>query len=102
MSSSPPVPASPPARRRRLLLRAIAAGVVWIAAACSDVPPPPPGCANCPVCVENADLACVCVKIGDETPSVEWDGRTWYFCSEECKAAFLANPKHYLPAGEVR
>jgi YHS domain-containing protein len=69
---------------------------VLLFAGCASVPEPPSGCANCPVCQHQADLACVCVKIGENTPSCEWNDRTWYFCSEECKKAFLADPRHFM------
>jgi YHS domain-containing protein len=32
-----------------------------------------------------------------DTPRAEWNGRTWYFCSEECRAKFLADPNHFSP-----
>src|SRR5262249_42054659 len=51
--------------------------------------------AECPVCRENADLACLMVRITDSTPRVEYQGRTYYFCSEECRAAFEKQPAKY-------
>jgi YHS domain-containing protein len=41
-------------------------------------------------------VAALLVKVKENTPRVEWGGRTWYFCSEECKAAFLADPRHFV------
>ena len=56
--------------------------------------------APCHVCEYNNDLACVCVKVKDNTPRAEYGGVTNYFCSEECRAAFLKKPEKYLrPAG---
>lgn len=51
--------------------------------------------ARCPVCDENADLACVDVRVDDKTPHAEYRGRTYYFCSEECRGEFLKNPAKY-------
>jgi hypothetical protein len=98
---------APRPSRRRLPRRRLP----WVAAflplvlalvttSCATVPErdPASGCANCPVCLHNADLACVCVKVGDDTPRVEWNGKTWYFCSEECRKAFLSDPKRFSPA----
>jgi hypothetical protein len=98
---------SPNLPRRRPLQRAAAAALATLALlafACTEVPDrdPASGCANCPVCLHNADLACVCVKIGPDTPRVEWNGKTWYFCSEECKQAFLDDPKRFNPRGGTR
>ena len=85
----------------KALLSAACAAVLLLAG-CASVPEPDPasGCANCPVCARHADLACVCVKVEADTPSCEWNGRTWYFCSEECKRAFLADPRHFTPAAK--
>lgn len=30
--------------------------------------------------------------------SIEWDGRTFYFCAKGCRDEFLAQPQHYLSA----
>jgi YHS domain-containing protein len=83
------------ARPMKTLL-SVAFAAVLLVAGCASVPEPASGCANCPVCAHQADLACVCVKIGANTPSCEWNGHTWYFCSEECKKAFLADPRHFM------
>ena len=53
-------------------------------------------CAECEVCRYNADLACVEVKIKDGTPRTEYKGKTYYFCSEDCKRDFLKEPEKYL------
>ena len=52
--------------------------------------------AECPVCRCNADLACLDVKVTAETPHSEYQGRTYYFCSGECKAAFDRDPARYV------
>jgi YHS domain-containing protein len=52
--------------------------------------------AECPVCRYNADLACVDISIDDTTPRAEFDGRTVYFCSNECRERFENNASEYL------
>lgn len=53
--------------------------------------------ATCYVCRYNNDLACVNVRVKDTTPRAEYQGTTYYFCSEDCRTAFLTNPSKYLP-----
>lgn len=53
--------------------------------------------ATCYVCRYNNDLACVCVKVKDTTPRTEHQGVTYFFCSDDCRAAFAKNPTKYLP-----
>ena len=52
-------------------------------------------CAECLVCKKNADLACVNVVVDEKTPKAEYQGKTYYFCSEECRDNFLKNPGKY-------
>ena len=49
------------------------------------------------VCKYNGDLACVDVPITAQTPSYEYNGKMYYFCSPTCKAAFIKEPGKYLP-----
>lgn len=51
--------------------------------------------AECPVCAAEGDLACLRVKVRPDTPSAEYRGRTYWFCSDECKAEFLAHAAQY-------
>jgi len=51
----------------------------------------------CQVCRYHHDLACICVKVKDSTPRAEYEGKTYYFCSEDCRTAFLKKPQKYLP-----
>jgi YHS domain-containing protein len=51
--------------------------------------------AECSVCRENGDLACLCVQVTDSTPRVEYGGKTYYFCSEECCKTFSQHPEKY-------
>ena len=53
--------------------------------------------AECSVCRYNHDLACVNLKVKDSTPHTEYQGTTYYFCSEDCRAAFLKKPQKYVP-----
>jgi len=73
----------------RALLAALLALVACVA------PAPGPGEAECPVCRVEGDWACLCVRIEADTPSCEVDGKTYYFCSEECRAAFLEQADRY-------
>lgn len=52
---------------------------------------------TCHVCHYNNDLACIRVGVRDTTPRTEYEGKTYFFCSEECRAAFLKKPAKYLP-----
>ena len=55
---------------------------------------------TCHVCRYNNDLACVCVKVKDSTPRTDYQGTTYYFCSDTCQTAFLKNPPKYLPKAQ--
>ena len=52
---------------------------------------------TCHVCRYNNDLACVCVKVKESTPKTEYQGTTYYFCSQDCLASFRKDPRRYLP-----
>ena len=53
-------------------------------------------CGECEVCRKNGDLACLEVKITERTPRTMYEGKEFYFCSEDCKREFLANPTRYI------
>ncbi len=57
---------------------------------------------TCQVCRYNRDLACVCVEVKDTTPRVDYQGTTYYFCSEDCRAAFVKNSNRYLPRAKAK
>jgi YHS domain-containing protein len=57
---------------------------------------PPRQHAQCLVCKYNADLACLDVDVDSNTPSYVYDGKTYYFCSQECRDEFAKNPKRYV------
>jgi len=52
--------------------------------------------AECLVCKSEGDLACVGVKVHSDTPRTEYMGRTYYFCSEQCRKQFEKDPHRYL------
>ena len=58
--------------------------------------------ATCHVCRYHNDLACVCVKVKNSTPRAEYQGTTYYFCSDDCRADFLKQPEKYLPKARTR
>ena len=68
--------------------------------ACTSAPsrPPAPGHACCPVCECEGDLACVDVTVHGDTPTVEFGGRKFYFCSDECRCRFERAPQRYAAA----
>lgn len=90
-----------PSLSRGVLQRLAAWSALVIAlSGCATIPArdPASGFANCPVCEYNADLACVRVAVRADTPRADWNGTTWYFCSEECRAAFLSDPNRFRPS----
>jgi YHS domain-containing protein len=78
-------------------LRAILALALLLGAgACTTSAPADDGpTAECPVCRHEGDLACVCVHVQSDTPHCECAGKTYYFCSDECRADFVAHPERY-------
>src|SRR5690349_574154 len=65
-------------------------------AAASSTGKPGACCAQCLVCKYNADLACVDVKVENDTPRYLYNGATYYFCSETCKKKFEKEPVKYI------
>ena len=55
-----------------------------------------PGHAVCTVCQCTGDLGCMDVEVGPKTPQAQYEGRTYYFCSETCRAAFERDPRAYV------
>jgi len=51
--------------------------------------------AECCVCKFNADLACIDVVVDDKTPRCTYDGKTFYFCSEQCCKKFQKSPAKF-------
>ena len=51
--------------------------------------------AECLVCKKNADLACIDVDVNAKTPFADYNGRRYYFCSDECRSDFVKNPAKY-------
>ena len=52
--------------------------------------------AECLVCKHEADLACLDVAVGDKTPRATYQGKEYYFCSNDCKKEFEKNPEKYI------
>jgi len=85
------------AMRARFAATFLALFLVLLLGACSSTPPAQDGStAECPVCRHEGDLACVCVHVEPDTPSCECAGKTYYFCSDECRKDFQAHPERYL------
>lgn len=59
-------------------------------------PPDPRPVAEDVVCKCNGDLGCVRVRVDEKTPRAEYAGKTWYFCAESCRAAFVKDPERYV------
>ena len=57
--------------------------------------------ATCHVCRYNNDLACVNIRVKDATPRTDYQGTTYYFCSGDCRDAFLKTPQKYLPKAQT-
>ena len=52
---------------------------------------------TCYVCKYNNDLACVNFRMKPDTPKAVYQGKTYVFCSKDCRDAFLKRPEKYLP-----
>lgn len=82
------------ARTRATLRSAVLTALLL--GACRSTPYTGPT-AECPVCKHEGDLACLCVHVEADTPRCACNGETYYFCSDECRADFEADPERYLP-----
>ena len=51
----------------------------------------PAGYAECPICKANNDLGCLYVKKDVQSHQYKSEGKTEYFCSNECKEQYLIN-----------
>jgi YHS domain-containing protein len=56
--------------------------------------------ATCYVCDHNNDLGCVCFRLKDSTPRLTYEGKEYFFCSEDCCQAFRHQPGKYIPKRE--
>jgi YHS domain-containing protein len=54
--------------------------------------------AECLVCKHENDLACLDVAVDKTTPTVEYNGRTYYFCSDGCAKDFKKDPAKFTAA----
>lgn len=81
----------------RKFIPVLALGAMATFLACRPVAPTPgPNEAIDPVCDYCRDLACIVVPITVATPRADYLGKTYYFCSENCRDAFLKDPPKYL------
>ncbi len=84
-------------RAAHLALAALLAGCATPPA--KDDPRP---VAKDPVCLYRRDLGCIDVRVDADTPRSEYGGKTWFFCSPDCKAAFDREPAKYARAGPAK
>ena len=86
-------------RGRWLAALAAACFVAAFTGCVGDGPKAPDGAqhARCLPCVAEGDLPCIDVRVGATTPRAEWHGRTYYFRSDECRRAFLKDPRKRFP-----
>jgi YHS domain-containing protein len=84
------------------ILIAFAVGSPLLLTGCATAPAAPPSQATggqqhaeCTVCKHNADLACIDVVVEKDTPRTGYDGKTFYFCSDQCRKKFEKEPAKY-------
>ena len=79
------------------VLLACCFSTVWLAGCAAQSPAVSDGHqhSECTVCVHNADLACVDVDVDKDTPHTDYQGKTYYFCSDGCRKAFAKDPAKY-------
>lgn len=90
--------ASPLPAIRRAMLAGLLLHAGFALSGCASTPRADDGSprAVCLVCKCNADLGCMDVKITEATPRCEYQGKTYYFCSDDCRKDFLRKPEKYL------
>jgi YHS domain-containing protein len=54
--------------------------------------------AECLVCKKNADMACVDVDLDAKTPFTDYNGKRYYFCSDDCRSEFQKDPAKFAKA----
>ena len=52
---------------------------------------------QCPVCRHHRDFGCLVVEKTPRTPSAEYRGHRYWFCSESCRKDFQKAPLPFLP-----
>ena len=50
---------------------------------------------TCYVCDYNNDLGCVSFHLKESTPRLTFEGKEYFFCSEDCCKAFQLKPSKY-------
>ncbi|MGC8765958.1 MAG: YHS domain-containing protein [Brevinematia bacterium] len=46
--------------------------------------------------MKHLDFVCKMHVEEENAVKYEWNGKTYYFCSEDCKEAFAHNPEKYV------
>jgi YHS domain-containing protein len=83
---------------RRAVLIFLSPVVVWLAGCATQQPSPAADArpmVTCYVCDYNNDLGCVCFRLKESTPRVTFEGKEYFFCSDDCYQAFLRKPAKY-------
>lgn len=76
-----------------------AAAALILLTGCATLPQVPPEEAavqQCLVCRHRRDFSCLEVEKTPTTPRAQCDGRTYWFCSENCRCEFEKNPKSFV------
>jgi cytochrome oxidase Cu insertion factor (SCO1/SenC/PrrC family)/YHS domain-containing protein/mono/diheme cytochrome c family protein len=61
-----------------------------------------PALSNVQAVASETDPVChMAVRVTDQTPHAEYQGKVYHFCSPACSERFAANPPKYLPAREA-
>lgn len=82
---------------QRLILSLLAGGL--LASMGCGGPPDSRPLAEDPVCLAKGDLGCIRVRVDSSTPRAVYQGRTYYFCNDECRQEFEKDPEKYAKRG---
>ena len=72
--------------------------VMWITGCATQRPPSTADAqplVTCYVCDYNNDLGCVSFHLKKSTPHLTFEGKEYFFCSDDCYQAFLHKPAKY-------
>lgn len=58
--------------------------------------------AVCPVCEHYRDMECLVVEVEGASYQVEYKGKTYYFCSKECRKDFSRKPWKFVKPDEKK
>lgn len=51
---------------------------------------------RCPLCVNHE------IEVDADTPRADYEGQTYYFCSEGCQERFLSDPAKFIARAKAR